>query len=101
MSINIHEKISNIKDYLTIKNAGSLSAIYKSELIRGEDTFLKRLIKSGENFILISGTYQLKKWKRFARVEVSDYFYMSDGYFDAVAFKPKKNVHFLGFGFCN
>lgn len=49
----------------------------------------------------MSGGFEAKSWKRFKRVEPGDYFYMSDTYFDAVVFKPKKDVYFLGFGFLN
>ena len=34
-------------------------------------------------------------------METGDYFYMSETYYDAVMFKPKKNCYFLGFGFLN
>ena len=70
-------------------------------MIKGDDTYLKRLVKAGEHFILISGSFEAKKWKRFPKIEVHDYFYMSDNYPDAIAFRPKKNVYFLGFGFLN
>jgi hypothetical protein len=34
-------------------------------------------------------------------VEPGDYFYMSESYYDAVMFRPKKNIYFLGFGLLN
>ena len=55
----------------------------------------------GEKFLLVSGSFEAKKWKRFPKVEPSDYFYMSTGYYDAVAFKPKIDIYFLGFGLMN
>ncbi len=58
-------------------------------------------MKSGENFVLLSGSFQAKKWSRFPRVEPGDYFYMSESYYDAVMFRPKKNIYFLGFGLLN
>jgi hypothetical protein len=67
--------------------------------VKGEDSFFKRLVTNGENFLLIAGTLEAKMWKRFPRMETSDYFYMSETYYDAVMFKPKKNCYFLGFGF--
>ncbi len=99
--MNINEKIKSLNTYHTGKGGASLSIVHKGELIKNEDSFLKRLIKSGENFILLSGGFEAIMWKRFAKTESSDYFYMSDSYYDAVAFKPKRDVHFLGFGFMN
>jgi hypothetical protein len=58
-------------------------------------------VKANENFILISGSFEAKRWRRFPKLEMGDYFYMSDTYYDAVIFKPKKDVYFLGFGFNN
>jgi len=50
---------------------------------------------------LITGSFEGKRWKRFPKLEASDYFYMSDTYYDALIFKPKVDVHLLGFGFLN
>lgn len=55
------------------------------------------MIKSGENFLLISGVLEAKMWKRFTTIE-NDYYYQSDSYFDAVLFRPKQDVMFMGFG---
>lgn len=90
-----------MKDLFTIKGASGLTSIYKGEIVKGDDTYLKRLVKNGDNFLLVSGSYETKKWKRFGRVESGDYFYMSDTYYDAVVFKPKSDVVFLGFGLLN
>ena len=59
------------------------------------------MVKTGDNFILISGSFLAKKWKRFGKIEQGDYFYMSETQWDAVVFKPKKDIYFLGFGFLN
>lgn len=59
------------------------------------------MVKQGEQFILISGSFEAKRWKRFPKVEFNSYFYMSDSYYDAVMFKPKRDIYFLGFGFLN
>jgi hypothetical protein len=99
IQVGINDKIGNLKDYYNGKNSNQLVALYKGELIKNEETFFKKLIKSGENFFLVAGTLEAKMWKRFPRMETSDYFYMSDTYYDAVMFKPKKNIYFLGFGF--
>ena len=50
---------------------------------------------------MMSGSFEAKKWKRFPRMEPGDYFYMSDTYMDAVIFKPKTDIYFLGFGLMN
>lgn len=102
IQVGIHEKIANLKDYFGhIKNSGSLTSIYNEEIVKADDTFFKRQIKYGESFLLISGAFEAKKWKRFNKIEPGDYFYMSDTYYDAIIFKPKMDVYYLGFGFTN
>jgi len=97
--VSISDKIKILKDFHGGPGASLLNIIHKDGIIKNDDSFLKRLIKSGEKFILMSGGFEAKVWKRFRRVESGDYFYMSDMYFDAVCFKPKKDAFFLGFGF--
>ncbi|CDW91259.1 UNKNOWN [Stylonychia lemnae] len=99
--VGINDKIKTLKDFLNSKSASLLNIVFKDEIIKNDDTFLKRHIRSGEKFILMSGGFEAKIWKRFRRIEHGDYFYMSDTYYDAVCFKPKKACHFLGFGFLN
>lgn len=89
--------IANLKDFYSSKGS-SLNIVYKGEVIQGKDTYLKRLVLQNDKFLLMSGSFEAKKWKRFKRIEISDYFYMSDTYYDAVAFKPKRSIFFLGFG---
>jgi hypothetical protein len=101
LQVGIHDKICSLKDYFNVKGGGSLSTIYKGEIVKADETFFKRLIKSGELFLLISGSFEGKRWKRFPKAETSDYFYMSETYYDAVIFKPKCDVYFLGFGLLN
>jgi hypothetical protein len=91
----------NLKEFFKIKGAFGLNTIYKGELVKNDETYLKRLIKQYENFILISGSFEAKKWKRFPRIDPEEYFYMSDTYYDAVIFKPKIDIYFLGFGSMN
>ena len=86
---------------MPFKTVGALTVIYKGELIKPEDTYMRKHIRSDENFILMTGSLEAKRWKRFGRVETGDYFYMSESCYDAVAFKPKMDVFFLGFGFIN
>jgi hypothetical protein len=62
---------------------------------------VKRGVLAGEQFMMISGSFQEKKWKRFPSFEQSDYFYMSDSYWDAVMLQPKSDIFFLGFGVMN
>ena len=69
--------------------------------MRGDETFLKSMVKRDDDFILLSGSLESKKWKRFPKIEQGDYFYMSETYWDAVVFKPKKDIYFLGFGLNN
>jgi hypothetical protein len=51
--------------------------------------------------LLFTGALIAKRWKRFKRLEMEDYFYMSESYYDATQFKPKIDVHILGFGMMN
>ena len=81
--------------------AGALQVLYKSSLIKNDETFFKRGILSGESFLLLSGSFEPIKWKRFPSFESSDYFYMSSDYWDAVMFIPKHDIYFLGFGLMN
>ena len=74
----------NMKEYLPIKVAGSLQVLYKNTIIKNDETYLKRGIVGSESFVLISGSFTSKKWKRFPSHEMNDYFYMSDNYWDAV-----------------
>lgn len=90
-----------MKEYYTGKNQAGLSTLYKNELIKGEDSFMRRHVKQNDKFVLICGGFEPIQFKRFGRVEFGDYFYMSDTYYDAVAYRPVKDVFFLGFGFMN
>lgn len=58
-------------------------------------------MRSGEKFLLLSGSLQAKKWRRFKEIRTTDYFYMYNSWPDAIAFAPKKEIYFLGFGFTN
>lgn len=101
LQVGIHDKITSLKDYFSVKGCGALNTIFKGEIIKTDETFFKRMVKSNEKFFLINGSFEAKKWKRFPKFEHSDYFYMSDSYYDAVIFKPKMDIYFLGFGFLN
>ena len=90
-----------MKEFYQGKGAANMMPIFKGEVIKGDDTFMKRQVKFCENFILVCGGFEAIKFNRFGRLESGDYFYMSDTYFDAIAFRPKKDVYFLGFGFLN
>jgi hypothetical protein len=80
---------------------GSLTTLYQSSIVKSDETFLKKNILGGDSFLLLSGSFQAKKWKRFPSFEQSDYFYMSDTYWDAVMVQPKSDIYFLGFGLMN
>lgn len=51
--------------------------------------------------MLLSGSFEAKKWKRFPSTETSDYFYMSNTQWDAVMVQPNSDIFFLGFGLMN
>lgn len=71
-----------MKDFFKV--SGALNIIYKGEIIKKEDTYFKRFIVQDATFFLVSGALVMKRWKRFTNLEFSDYFYMSDSYWDAV-----------------
>jgi hypothetical protein len=99
LQVGINELIGNIKDYFNVKGA-AFNVIYKGDLVKKEDTYLKKLVPSHTSTIfLIAGSLQPQKWKRFGRMVTTDYFYMSETYWDAIMFKPKMDIFFLGFGF--
>lgn len=52
-------------------------------------------------FFMISGNIVTKKWKRFKSIELGDYFYMSDSYYDAIMLKPQMDIYLLGFAVMN
>lgn len=101
LQINIHEKLSFLRECIGGPKCNTLSIIYNGELAGTDDTFIKRSVKQGDNFLLMGGSFEAKQWKRFPKLELGDYFYMSDTYFDAIAFKALREVNFLGFGLCN
>jgi hypothetical protein len=78
-----------------------LNIVYNGEVVTNRDSFLKRLVKSGEKFVLLSGTLQAKRWKRFKELRTGDYFYMYNSWPDAIAFVPKRDIFFMGFAFNN
>lgn len=46
----------------------------------------------------MNGGFESKIWKRFAKFEQGDYIYMYDSNWDAIIYKPKVDIYFLGFG---
>jgi hypothetical protein len=70
-------------------------------LAKKEDTYLKKLVKPDEYFFLVAGAFVAKRWKRFKRFVMTDYFYMSDTYWDGIKMKPKMDIYFLGFSLMN
>jgi len=62
--VNINDPISSLKDYYKIKG-GSLNVVYKGAIIATEDTYLKKLVKAHDRFVLMSGSLEMKLWKRF------------------------------------
>ena len=79
--------------------ATSFKVVYNGEVVKGDDTYLKMLVKGDTKFVLVSGGYEPKLWKRFPTFQMNSYFWMSTSYWDAVVFKPKIDVAFLGFTF--
>jgi hypothetical protein len=95
--VNIYEKIFNLKEYQPGSSSG-LIPFYKGDLVSAEDTFVRRLVRSEDNFLLMKSAFEAKKWKRYPNIEFNDYTYMHDSLWDANVFIPKQDLYFLGFG---
>jgi hypothetical protein len=100
LQVNINDFLGNLKDFYTFKG-GAFNVIYNGDVVKKEDTYLKKLVMSNASFFLISGSFVAKRWKRFGRIVTTDYFYMSDSYWDAIVFKPKIDIFLLGFSVLN
>jgi hypothetical protein len=58
-------------------------------------------VKNNDKFSFVMGQECFKEpliWQRFERIYINDYYYMNSSYFDAVAFKPLRDIVFFGFG---
>jgi hypothetical protein len=65
MQVNINENISNIKNFFKFKGE-AFQVIYNGELVKKEDTYLKKLVPSQKaTLLLLSGSLTAVKWKRF------------------------------------
>lgn len=81
--------------------AGKL--VFKGKLIENPDdvSFRESFVLNKDRFTVVCGEGaggQALVWKRFPEVYITDYFYMSAHYFDAVTFIAKRNIAFRGFG---
>jgi hypothetical protein len=44
-----------MREIIPVPKANSFSVMYKGEILKGDDTFLKRLVPQGSQFILWKG----------------------------------------------
>ena len=102
MKVNINDKLSKIK---TIYEADNIFGTYycKGKVLENMDdkTFGKSLIANDATILIMvqeKGGGKAKMWRRFPQIYKTDYFYMETYSWDAVAFIPKRNVTFYGFG---
>ena len=109
-SVSKHEDISFIKigineklDKLVNLIPGGGTLIFNGKTIEKPDEVdsIKVHAIEGSKFVIlqaeVSGTAIM--WRRFKRIYYNDYFYMRPlPYFDAVCFKPLRNIIFHGFG---
>ena len=58
--------------------------IFEGKLITNKESFYKRLVMNGSEFVLMTGSLEMKKWKRFEYIDSCDYFYMQKDYPDAI-----------------
>ncbi len=70
-------------------------------MIESDDTFSKRLIPQGSQFLLIRKDEQVKKWYRFNFCNPRDRHFVGSDRWDACCFIPKKDVTVMGFGWYN
>ena len=76
--------------------------IYKGEIIKKEDTFVKKHVLSQKSsFLLIPGGFSASKFKRFTGAYSTSFWYMSESVWDSLIFIPTVNVYLLGFGMNN
>ena len=97
--VNINDKVSKLSQLAG--ESGTL--IFNGQVIeKPEDkTFVDMSICDGSKVVLTfssAGGGEQLKWCRFPRMETRDYYHLSCNYADAVAFIPKRDIIFHGFG---
>ena len=102
LKVSINDKLDKIltlfkKDGIDgyLVNNGKL--IEKDQM---EESFAKLHICQNDRFAIVSTTKSITplRWIRFPEFYLTDYFYMNTRYWDAMVFKPKCRVYFLGYG---
>lgn len=68
-------------------------------------SFLDLKVKPNQKFSIAvcseSGPQTVKLWRRFRRIYQSEWYFLSAFKWDAIAFKPLRDVWFFGFGVCS
>lgn len=104
--MKIDDQISKILTHASIetggKMMGSISTLGKAVDNPDDMTFKQLQTKNNQLFSVtysdgVSGA-EPKRWIRFKNFGLRDYYYLSTYYWDAVAFVPKRDVIFFGFG---
>ena len=78
------------------------NVFFKGDIIDCDDTFYKRLIPQGSQFLLISEVEQgMKKWYRFNSFDPDEQQHVTSRRWDGCCFIPKKEVTVMGFAWYN
>jgi hypothetical protein len=84
-----------------IQGAGSLGVLHRGEIVKAEDTFVKRQVREGECVVLVKSEQKIMRWHRFTKYHHESSMVLYQNQWDALAFIPKVDITLLGFGFFN
>ena len=84
-----------------IQGAGSLGVLHRGEIVKAEDTFVKRQVREGEFVVLVKSEQKTMRWHRFTKYHHESSMVLYRDQWDALAFIPKVDITLLGFGFFN
>jgi len=102
VKVNINDKLNKLEDYYSIDEDISGPFIYNGKLIENmaDLTFAKKFVLHDSTFGMICDGSEFGKelrWKRCPDLCDTDYFYISDTYWDGITYIPKRTVRFYGF----
>ena len=105
LKVKIGDKVDKILSLISQGKSGVIQGFISTngKLIEepGEITFQKANIKNMQVISVAAAegiVAEPKEWIRFQDFYLTDYYYMSSSYWDAVVFIPKRDIWFFGFG---
>jgi len=100
--VGIDDKLIKIIDAYNAMGESTGFISINDKVIENPDTktFVSIFADKSTPFVLNSSVESLnmRMWVRFPKFYLTDYYYMNTRYYDAVIFKPKQNISFMGFG---